>query len=98
MLQFKQEAVRLVVNGQSIAAVTRTLGLVNQALFNWVRARRQGKLKGVAKENSRASTASPQVPGRWRAAGYAQDWDGREDGARHPEKSDSVLCKKADLK
>ena len=47
MLQFKQEAVRLVVNGQSIAAVTRTLGLVNQALFNWVRARRQGKLKGV---------------------------------------------------
>ena len=47
MLQFKQEAVRLVVNGQSIAAVTRTLGLVNQALFNWVKARRQGKLKGV---------------------------------------------------
>ena len=47
MLQFKQEAVRLVVKGQSLAAVTCTLGLVDQALFNWVRARPQGKLKGV---------------------------------------------------
>lgn len=47
MLQFKQEAVRLVVNGQSLATVARTLGMVDQALFNRVRARRQGKLKGV---------------------------------------------------
>ena len=47
MLQFKPEAVRLVVSGQSLAAVTHTLGLVNQALFNWVKTRRQGKLKGV---------------------------------------------------
>ena len=47
MLQFKQEAVRLVVNGQSLATVARTLGMVDQALFNRVRARRQGKPKGV---------------------------------------------------
>ena len=47
MLQFKQEAVRLVVSGQSIATVVHTLGLVNQALFNWVKACRQGKLIGV---------------------------------------------------
>ena len=47
MLRFKPEAVRLVVSGQSLAAVAHTLGLVNQALFNWVKTRRQGKLIGV---------------------------------------------------
>ena len=47
MLQFKPEAVRLVVSGQSLATVAHTLGLVNQALFNWVKTRRQGKLIGV---------------------------------------------------
>jgi transposase len=43
-LEFKQEAVRL-ENGQSIAAVARTLGVVDQTLFNWVKAHKQGKLK-----------------------------------------------------
>ena len=47
-LEFKQEAVRLVEGGQSIAAVARTLGVVDQTLFNWVKAQRQGKLKGAA--------------------------------------------------
>ena len=46
-LEFKQEAVRLVAGGQSIAAVARTLGVVDQTLFNWVKAERQGKLKGA---------------------------------------------------
>ena len=46
-LEFKQEAVRLVDNGQSIAAVARTLGVVDQTLFNWVKAHKPGKLKGV---------------------------------------------------
>jgi len=46
-LEFKQEAVRLVEGGQSIAAVGRTLGVVDQTLHNWVKARREGKLKGV---------------------------------------------------
>src|SRR3981081_3935222 len=45
-LEFKQEAVRLVESGQSIAAASRTLGLVEQTLFNWVKAHREGKLKG----------------------------------------------------
>jgi transposase len=40
MLEFKQEAVRLVESGQSIAAASRTLGLVEQTLFNWVKAHR----------------------------------------------------------
>jgi len=38
MLEFKKEALRLVEGGQSIAAAAaRTLGLVEQTLFNWVR-------------------------------------------------------------
>jgi len=46
-LEFKQEAVRLVEGGQSIASVGRTLGVVDQTLFNWVKAQREGKLTGV---------------------------------------------------
>ena len=46
-LEFKQEAVRLVESGQSIAAAARTLGVVEQTLFNWVKAKKLGKLKGV---------------------------------------------------
>ena len=46
-LEFKQEAVRLVEGGQSQAAVAKTLGLVEQTLFNWVKASRQGQLKGA---------------------------------------------------
>ena len=46
-LEFKQEAARLVENGQSIAAVARTLGVVDQTLFNWVKAHKQDKLKGT---------------------------------------------------
>ena len=41
-LEFKQEAAHLVESGQSIAAVARTLGVVDQTLFNWVKAHRQG--------------------------------------------------------
>jgi transposase len=46
-LEFKQEAVRLVTGGQSIAAAARSLGIVEQTLFNWVKAERAGKLKGA---------------------------------------------------
>jgi transposase len=46
-LEFKQEAVRLVEGGQSIAAAAQTLGVVQQTLFNWVKAQRQGKLTGA---------------------------------------------------
>jgi transposase len=57
-LEFKQEAVRLVENGQSIAAMARTLGVVDQTLFNWVKARRQGKLTGV---DSKAPVTAEQM-------------------------------------
>jgi transposase len=46
-LEFKQEAVRLVEAGQSIAEAARTLGVVDQTLFNWVKAKREGHLKGA---------------------------------------------------
>lgn len=39
-LEFKREAVRLVGGSQSIAAAARTLGVVEQMLFNWVKAQR----------------------------------------------------------
>jgi transposase len=45
--EFKQEAVRLVENGQSIAGAARALGVVDLTLLNWVKASRQGRLKGA---------------------------------------------------
>jgi len=45
-LEFKQEAVRLVESGQTMAAVARSLGVVDQNLYNWVKAYRGGKSKG----------------------------------------------------
>ena len=49
-LEFKQEAIRLVESGQTLAAAARSLGLVDQTLHNWVQAERQGKLKGAEKK------------------------------------------------
>src|SRR5260370_41303268 len=57
-LEFKQEAVRLVESGQSIAAASRTLGLVEQTLFNWVKAHREGTLKGA---DSRTKVTAEQM-------------------------------------
>lgn len=42
--EFKQEAVRLVQLGQSMAAVSRGRGVVEQTLFNWVKACRESRL------------------------------------------------------
>ena len=58
-LEFKREAVRLVEGGQSIAAAARTLGLVEQTLFNWVKAQRQGTLKGA--EGKPVSTEQMEI-------------------------------------
>ena len=46
-LEFKQEAVRLVQAGQSIASAARALGVVDQTLYNWLKAQRAGKLTGA---------------------------------------------------
>ena len=46
-LEFKQEAVRLVENSQSTAAVARTLGVVDQTLFNWVKASHYTQVRNI---------------------------------------------------
>jgi transposase len=40
--EFKEEAVRLVESGLSMAEVARKLGMIDQTLFNWVKAKREG--------------------------------------------------------
>jgi transposase len=69
-LEFKQEAVRLVESGQSIAAASRTLGLVEQTLFNWVKAHREGTLKGGRQP------VEGNPPSRWRSAACEPSWRG----------------------
>jgi transposase len=46
-LKFKKEAVRLAESGQSQAEAARSLGAVDQAVGNWVKAHRAGTLKGA---------------------------------------------------
>jgi transposase len=61
---FKQEAVRLVQGGQSIAAPARPLGVVKQTLFNSVKAQREGQLKGA---DSKVASAEQMEISRLRA-------------------------------
>ena len=56
--------VRLVQGGQSIAAAARSLGVVDQTLFNWVKTHRAGKLTGV---DSKAVSAEQMEISRLRA-------------------------------
>ena len=42
-LEFKQEAVRLVESGQTMAAAARSLGVVEQTLGNWIKLHRAGR-------------------------------------------------------
>ena len=58
-LEFKQEALKLVDGGQTIAAVARTLGVVDQTLFNWLKTHRQGKLTGA--ESKPVSTEQMEI-------------------------------------
>jgi transposase len=45
-LEFKLEAVRMVKGGQSMAAVSKILGIADQTL-HWVKAEREGRLGGA---------------------------------------------------
>lgn len=58
-LEFKQEAIRLVESGESLASASRTLGVVEQTLHNWVKADRLGKLRGV--ETRRVSAEQMEI-------------------------------------
>jgi len=64
-LEFKQEAVRLVESGESIAAAARSVGVVEQTLFNWVKAKREGRLNGA--NSSQAVSAEQMEISRLRA-------------------------------
>ena len=89
-LEFKQEAVSLVQGGQSIASVGRTLGVVDQTLFNWVKAQREGRLSGVDSKRCQRRADGDRPAARRAGAG--------QDGARHPGKSDGVLRKGIEVK
>ena len=45
--EFRELAVKRVKAGQSIGAVAKDLGLVEQTLRNWVKAAKEGKLNGA---------------------------------------------------
>jgi transposase len=45
--EFKELAVKRVKEGESIAAVAKELGLGDQTLRNWVKAKAKGNLKGA---------------------------------------------------
>ena len=81
MLEFKQEAVRLVEGGQSIAAAARTLGLVEQTLFNWVQAQRVGqRLRAKGKRRFKVATDSHH------SLPVAANLQGRQFTVHEPEK------------
>jgi len=63
--EFKQEAVRLVESGQSLAAAARNLGIVEQTLGNWVKVHRAGSLTGAS--NKPEVTAEQMEISRLRA-------------------------------
>jgi transposase len=64
-LEFKQEAVRLVESGQTMAAAARSLGVVEQTLGNWIKLHRAGQLRGVSGKS--AVTAEQMEISRLRA-------------------------------
>ena len=64
-LEFKQEAVRLVESGQTLAEAARSLGVVEQTMGNWIKLHRAGQLKGVVGKS--AVTAEQMEISRLRA-------------------------------
>jgi transposase len=60
-LEFKQEAVRLVESGQSLASAARTLGIIEQTLGNWVKAQCTGSLQAVS---GKAAVTAEQMENR----------------------------------
>ncbi len=63
-LEFKQEALRLVNEGQSVVATAKALGIPGQTLDNWRRLNARGKLRGAG---DRPVTAEQMELSRLRA-------------------------------
>ena len=76
---------------RAMAAAARSLGVVEQTLSNWVKAHREGRLKGASGKHAGDGRADGDQP----SAGGAGAGD---DGARHPGKSDGILCKGPEVK
>ena len=86
-LEFKQEAVRLVESGQSVAEAARSLGVVAQTLSNWVEANRAGTpcchRRGVTQTRTDESgfvASSP--PLFWRQYNVGWPYSGSSPGER----------------
>ncbi|MGA9668548.1 MAG: IS3 family transposase [Terracidiphilus sp.] len=90
-LEFKQEAVRLVESGQTMAAVARSLGVVEQTLGNWIKLHRAGRLKGAAGKHQ--VTAEQMEISRLRAELARVTMERDILG-----KSDGILCKGPEVK
>ena len=67
------------------------MGVVEQTLYNWVKAKREGRLKGPA--HSHGVNAEQMEISRLRA-----EFARVKDGARHPGKSDGVLRERPEMK
>ena len=46
-LEFKMEAVRLVIGGQAVLVTSKVLGIPKASLYNWVKLRSKDPLKGA---------------------------------------------------
>ena len=82
---------RLVESGQSIAEAARSLGVVEQTLSNWVKANRAGQAEGGQRQGGGDGGADGDQP-------FAGGAGAGDDGARHPGKSDGILCKGPEVK
>jgi transposase InsO family protein len=89
-LEFKLEAVRMVKGGQSLAAVSKILGIADQTLHNWLKANREGRLQGPG--------SKPVSPEQMETSPAARGKFAAEDGARHPGKGHGVLRESAAMK
>ena len=63
-LEFKLKAVRMIDKRESIAAAARSLGVVDQTLFNWDKLYKAGKLQGA---DSKSVSAEKMEISRLRA-------------------------------
>jgi transposase len=84
MLECKQEAVRLVESGQTMAAAARSLGVVEQSLGNCIKSGRD------VEGSQRQAAGNRRTDGDQAPAGGV---GACHDGARHSGKSDGILRK-----
>ena len=90
-LEFKQEAVRLAESGPTVAEAARSLGVVEQTLIELGQVAACGEVEGGQRQGRGDSRADGDQPLTGRAGAG-------DDGARHPGKSDGILCKRPEVK